>query len=82
MGSLISGVEVTKVVKKFLECRALLVDTSLQHHVNIRHSASRLADRGGLITGGRRVCSNWRGITLLSLPVKVYSGVLERRVQR
>ena len=30
--------------------------------------------------GDRRVCSNYRGITLLSLPGKVYSGVLERRV--
>ena len=33
-------------------------------------------------TGDRRVCSNYRGITLLSLPGKVYSGVLERRVHR
>ncbi|TWW64123.1 hypothetical protein D4764_03G0011310 [Takifugu flavidus] len=32
--------------------------------------------------GDRRVCSNYRGITLLSLPDKVYSGVLERRVRR
>ncbi|KAK0156417.1 Craniofacial development protein 2 [Merluccius polli] len=31
--------------------------------------------------GDRRV-SNYRGITLLSLPGKVYSGVLERRVRR
>ncbi|KAK3527104.1 hypothetical protein QTP86_010820 [Hemibagrus guttatus] len=31
--------------------------------------------------GDRRVCSNYRGITLLSLPGKVYSRVLERRVQ-
>ncbi|TWW56354.1 hypothetical protein D4764_08G0003410 [Takifugu flavidus] len=30
----------------------------------------------------RRVCSNYRGITLLSLPGKVYSGVLETRVRR
>ncbi|KAK3557882.1 hypothetical protein QTP86_003282 [Hemibagrus guttatus] len=29
----------------------------------------------------RRVCSNYRGITLLSLPGKVYSRVLERRVR-
>ncbi|TWW77544.1 hypothetical protein D4764_12G0009340 [Takifugu flavidus] len=28
------------------------------------------------------MCSNYRGITLLSLPGKVYSGVLERRVHR
>ena len=32
--------------------------------------------------GDRRVCSNYRGITLLSHPGKVYSGVLERRVRR
>nr|XP_049610760.1 uncharacterized protein LOC125988936 isoform X1 [Syngnathus scovelli] len=30
----------------------------------------------------KKVCSNYRGITLLSLPGKVYSGVLERRVRR
>ena len=32
--------------------------------------------------GDRRVCSNYRGITLLSLPGKVFSGVLQRRVRR
>ncbi|KAK3541999.1 hypothetical protein QTP86_009835 [Hemibagrus guttatus] len=31
--------------------------------------------------GDRRVCSNYRGITLLSLPGKVYSKILERRVR-
>ncbi|KAK3564781.1 hypothetical protein QTP86_026411, partial [Hemibagrus guttatus] len=31
--------------------------------------------------GDRRVCSNYRGITLLSLPGKVYSRILERRVR-
>ncbi|KAK3569488.1 hypothetical protein QTP86_031417, partial [Hemibagrus guttatus] len=31
--------------------------------------------------GDRRVCSNYRGITLLSLPGKVYSRVLQRRVR-
>ncbi|KAK3565056.1 hypothetical protein QTP86_032481, partial [Hemibagrus guttatus] len=31
--------------------------------------------------GDRRVCSNYRGITLLSLPGKVYSRVLDRRVR-
>ncbi|KAK3562947.1 hypothetical protein QTP86_011691, partial [Hemibagrus guttatus] len=31
--------------------------------------------------GDRRLCSNYRGITLLSLPGKVYSRVLERRVR-
>ena len=32
--------------------------------------------------GDRRVCSNYRGITHLSLPGKAYSGVLERRIRR
>ncbi|KAK3530227.1 hypothetical protein QTP86_020143, partial [Hemibagrus guttatus] len=37
---------------------------------------------GGLFKkGDRRVCSYYRGITLLSLPGKVYSRVLERRVR-
>ncbi|XDV17602.1 hypothetical protein PO909_023436 [Leuciscus waleckii] len=31
--------------------------------------------------GDRRVCSNYRGITLLSLPGKVYARVLERRTR-
>ncbi len=31
--------------------------------------------------GDRRVCSNYQGITLLSLPGKFYSRVLERRLQ-
>jgi len=31
--------------------------------------------------GDWRVCSNYRGITLLSLPRKVYSRVLERRLR-
>ncbi len=32
--------------------------------------------------GDQRVCANYRGITLLSLPGKVYCKVLERRVQQ
>uniref|UniRef100_A0AAY5K902 Reverse transcriptase domain-containing protein n=1 Tax=Esox lucius TaxID=8010 RepID=A0AAY5K902_ESOLU len=32
--------------------------------------------------GDQRVCANYRGITLLSLPGKVYSKVLERRVRQ
>ncbi|MDF4304923.1 reverse transcriptase domain-containing protein, partial [Vibrio parahaemolyticus] len=31
--------------------------------------------------GDQRVCSNYRGITLLSLPGKIYSRVLEKRVR-
>ncbi|KAI3377375.1 hypothetical protein L3Q82_008564 [Scortum barcoo] len=34
-----------------------------------------------LVQGDRRVCSNYRGITLLSLPGKVYARVLERRIR-
>ncbi|KAK3526686.1 hypothetical protein QTP70_031467 [Hemibagrus guttatus] len=34
------------------------------------------------IKGDRRVCSNYRGITLLILRGKVYSRILERRVRR
>ena len=40
---------------------------------------------GGLVhlfkKGDQSVCSNYQGITLLSLPRKVYSRVLERRIQ-
>ena len=32
--------------------------------------------------GDRRLCSNYRGITLLSHPGKVYLGALERRIRR
>ncbi|KAK3530975.1 hypothetical protein QTP70_007272 [Hemibagrus guttatus] len=58
---------------------------SLQHSVAVRYSASGLGDRGGgsvplFKKGDWRVCSNYRGITALSLPGKVYSRVLERRV--
>ncbi|KAI3373571.1 hypothetical protein L3Q82_021956, partial [Scortum barcoo] len=35
----------------------------------------------GGVRGDRRVCSNYRGITLLSLPGKVYARVLERRIR-
>ncbi|TWW62301.1 hypothetical protein D4764_04G0009480 [Takifugu flavidus] len=34
------------------------------------------------VKGDWRLCSNYRGITLLSLPGKVYSEVLERRVRQ
>ncbi|KAK9541149.1 hypothetical protein VZT92_001216 [Zoarces viviparus] len=47
-------------------------------------SALGLADRGGgshLQKGDRRVCSTYRGITLLSLPGKAYARVLERRLR-
>ncbi|KAI3356949.1 hypothetical protein L3Q82_003594 [Scortum barcoo] len=37
--------------------------------------------RAEVTEGDRRVCSNYRGITLLSLPGKVYARVLERRIR-
>ncbi|TKS65499.1 putative uncharacterized transposon-derived protein [Collichthys lucidus] len=74
-----------RVRREFLKALDVLVDTSLQHRVDIAGSASGLADRGGgcpLQKGDRRMRSNYRGITLLSLPRKVFSGVLERRVRK
>ena len=54
---------------------------TLQHCMDIEGSAAGLADRGGG-TLRRRMCANYRGITLLSLHVKVYSGELERRFRQ
>ncbi|TWW53743.1 hypothetical protein D4764_0109230 [Takifugu flavidus] len=80
MGSHISGAEVAEVVKKLLGGKAPGVD-------EIRPEFLKALDVTGVVVplfkkGDRRVCSNYRGITLLSLPGKVYSGVLERRVRR
>ena len=63
----------------------VMVDMTLQHRVDI--GAVPLDWQTGVVVplfkkGDRRVCSNYRGITLLSLPGKVYSKVLERRVHR
>ena len=55
---------------------AVVVDTPLQHCIIIRDSAFGVADKGD-----QRVWYNYQGITFLSLPGKVYSRVLERRVQ-
>ncbi|XP_058272777.1 deleted in malignant brain tumors 1 protein-like [Hemibagrus wyckioides] len=74
------------------DSEAVLADTSLQHCVAVRDSASGLGTRGGgpsFKKGDRRVCSNYRVITLLTLPGKVYSrlglttctGVVYSRVQ-
>ncbi|TWW55948.1 hypothetical protein D4764_09G0009980 [Takifugu flavidus] len=68
-GSLVSGAEVAEVVKKLLGGKAPGVD-------EIHPEFLKALD----VKEDRRVCSNYRGITLLSLPGKVYSGVLERRV--
>jgi len=44
--------------------------------------ACGVAGRGGIFKkGNRRVCSNYRGITRISLPRKVYSRVLKRRLR-
>ncbi|TWW66862.1 R2 Retrovirus-related Pol polyprotein from type I retrotransposable element [Takifugu flavidus] len=67
IGSHISGAEVAEVVKKLLGGKAPGWMRSAQ-------SSLRL----WMLRGS----SNYRGITLLSLPGKVYSGVLERRVCR
>ncbi|TWW77636.1 R2 Retrovirus-related Pol polyprotein from type I retrotransposable element [Takifugu flavidus] len=80
MGSHISGAEVAEVVTKLLGGKAPGVD-------EIRPEFLKALDVTGVVIplfkkGDRRVCSNYRGITLLSLPGKVYSGVLERRVRR
>ncbi|TWW71154.1 hypothetical protein D4764_17G0006370 [Takifugu flavidus] len=64
--------------------RAVLVDTPLQHCVDIGGSALGLADQVVVPifkSGDQRVCSNYRGITLLSLPGKVYARVLEKRIR-
>ena len=50
----------------------------------VRDNTSGLADQGGVAPiqkGGLEVCSNYRGITLLSLPGKIYSRVMERRIR-
>jgi len=48
--------------------------------VEVRDSTCGVADEGGGPLF-RTVCSNYRGITLLSLPGNVYSRVLERRIR-
>ncbi|KAI3363919.1 hypothetical protein L3Q82_001516 [Scortum barcoo] len=53
--------------------------------MEVGDSTSGVANWGGgpsfFKKGDRRVCSNYRGITLLSLPGKVYARVLERRIR-
>ncbi|KAK0156607.1 LINE-1 reverse transcriptase [Merluccius polli] len=86
----ISGAEVAEVVRKLLGGRALGVDEVRPEFLKALDALS--GHRGqclltGVVVplfkkGDRTVCSNYRGIPLLSLPGKVYSGVLERRVHR
>ncbi|KAI3357902.1 hypothetical protein L3Q82_016278, partial [Scortum barcoo] len=63
----------------------VLADTPLQHCMDVGDSVSGVAKAGVVVPlfkkGDRRVCSNYRGITLLSLPGKVYARVLERRIR-
>ncbi|TWW59092.1 hypothetical protein D4764_06G0006220 [Takifugu flavidus] len=47
-------------------------------------SGVEVAETGVVVpikSGDERVCSNYRGITLLSLPGKVYASVLEKRIR-
>ncbi|KAK0153318.1 putative RNA-directed DNA polymerase from transposon X-element [Merluccius polli] len=97
VGSLISGAEVAEVVRKLLGGRAPGVDEVCPEFLKAldvvdcsivwTSGAVPLDWQTGVVVplfkkGDRRVCSNYKGITLLSLPGKVYSGVLERRVRR
>ncbi|TWW74429.1 hypothetical protein D4764_14G0004320 [Takifugu flavidus] len=66
IGSHISGAEVAEVVIKLLGGKAPGTGVVVPLFKK----------------GDRRVCSNYRGITILSLPGKVYSGVLERSIRR
>ena len=61
-----------------------MVDTPVRHWVNIRDCGFGAGDRCGCTPfqeGGPKVCSNHRGITLLSLHGTVYYGMLEMRVR-
>ncbi|KAI3367252.1 hypothetical protein L3Q82_008304 [Scortum barcoo] len=66
-------------------CGAVLADTPLQHCMEVGDSVPLEWQTGVVVPlfkkGDRRVCSNYRGITLLSLPGKVYARVLERRIR-
>ncbi|TWW57306.1 hypothetical protein D4764_07G0000250 [Takifugu flavidus] len=75
----ISGVEVAEAVKQLPGGRALGAD-------KIRPGYLKALDVTGVVvpifkSGDQRVCYNYRGITLLSLPGKVYARVLEKRIR-
>lgn len=63
---------------EFLEehqcCRAVFVDIPLQHCMDIRGIASELGPSLLVVPlskkGGQRVCSNYKGIKILSKPVR------------
>uniref|UniRef100_A0AAY5KH73 Reverse transcriptase domain-containing protein n=1 Tax=Esox lucius TaxID=8010 RepID=A0AAY5KH73_ESOLU len=91
----ITRAEVTEVVKKLDEIRPEYLKSLdvvglswLTRLCNIawRSGTVPLGWQTGVVVplfkkGDRRVCSNYRGITLLSLPGKVYARVLERRIR-
>ncbi|TWW67219.1 hypothetical protein D4764_02G0002600 [Takifugu flavidus] len=73
----ISGAEVAEVVKQLPGGGAPGAD-----EIRPGGSVLGLADRGGVPEGGdQRVCSNYRGITLLRIPGKVYARMLEKRIR-
>ncbi|KAI3364591.1 hypothetical protein L3Q82_011370 [Scortum barcoo] len=79
--SSITQAEVTEVVRKLLGGKAPGVDEIRPEYLKCLWSG-----KPGVVVplfkkGDRRVCSNYRGITLLSLPGKVYARVLERRIR-
>ena len=60
---------------------AIVKAAALSYGSNIGECAFGVADRcdgSPFQEGGPGVCSNYRRIALLSLPRKVYSGVMER----
>ncbi|KAK3513401.1 hypothetical protein QTP70_014229 [Hemibagrus guttatus] len=88
--SFITQAEVTEVVQQLLGGKAPGVDEIRPEYLKsldvVGLSWLTLDWATGVVIplfkkGDRRVCSNYRGITLLSLPGKVYSRVLERRVR-
>ncbi|KAI3362094.1 hypothetical protein L3Q82_012420 [Scortum barcoo] len=83
---LLSGKEIRPEYLKSLEVVGL---SWLTHLCNIAWrsgTVSFLEWQTGVVVplfkkGDQRVCSNYRGVTLLSLPGKVYARVLERRIR-
>ncbi|KAK3514153.1 hypothetical protein QTP70_005085 [Hemibagrus guttatus] len=76
----------TRVVQQLLDGKAPGVDEIRPEYLKSLDVVGPLDWVTGVVVplfkkGDRRVCSNYRGITLLSLPWKVYSKVLERRVR-
>ncbi|KAI3361605.1 hypothetical protein L3Q82_013740 [Scortum barcoo] len=74
--SSITQAEVTEVVRKLLKAGNAEPGADEISCMEVGDSTSGVANRGGgpfFKKGDRRVCSNYRGITLLSLPGKVYA---------